>query len=293
MTVEERIAALLGAGVISLTPVEGGYTGALRLRARLSDGRSAFAKVAVEEETAAWLRQEAVVYSQVEAPYLPRLLGWDGSEPPLLLLEDLSAGFWPPPWTAERVAYVRESLRLVAATPPPDGLPALADMRAELAGGWGEIGGEPQAFLTLRLCSPAWLEAALPALRAASERAPLEGESLLHLDVRSDNICFLEGRALLVDWNWACVGNPELDLAAWLPSLQLEGGPPPEELIGTNAGAWAAMLAGFFAARAPRPPPERAGPRLRELQRDQCVVALAWAARALRLPPPDGDKMPP
>ena len=45
--------------------------------------------------------------------------------------------------------------------------------------------------------------------------------------MRSDNLCIRDGRAYLVDWNCACLGNPELDLAAWLPSLACEGGPQP------------------------------------------------------------------
>ena len=30
---------------------------------------------------------------------------------------------------------------------------------------------------------------------------------------------------MLVDWNWAGLGNPLVDLAFWLPSLFMEGGP--------------------------------------------------------------------
>jgi thiamine kinase-like enzyme len=53
---------------------------------------------------------------------------------------------------------------------------------------------------------------------------------LLHFDVRSDNVCFAGDRAVLVDWNWAAIGNPVMDVAARLPSLHAEGGPPPEEI---------------------------------------------------------------
>ena len=47
--------------------------------------------------------------------------------------------------------------------------------------------------------------------------------------MRSDNICFRDGGAIFVDWNWATFGNPLLDLAGWLPSLACEGGPKPWE----------------------------------------------------------------
>ena len=113
---------------------------------------------------------------------------------------------------------------------------------------------------------------------------PLDGEAFLHLDVRSDNLCLLDGQAVLVDWNLAHVGNPLLDVVAWLPSLRLEGGPEPWELVGDSQG-FAALMAGFFAGRAGLPPPPTA-PTVREFQREQAEVALPWAARELGLPAP-------
>jgi aminoglycoside phosphotransferase (APT) family kinase protein len=102
--------------------------------------------------------------------------------------------------------------------------------------------------------------------------------------VRSDNVCFVGDRAVLVDWNWAAIGNPVIDLAAWLPSLHAEGGPPPEEILFGEPEA-ASLIAGFFAARAGLPPPPTA-PKVRHVQLEQLRTALHWAARALALPPP-------
>ena len=84
--------------------------------------------------------------------------------------------------------------------------------------GWTEVESDPAAFLSLGLCSTEWLESALPELLAASERCDVQGEAFLHLDVRSDNICIADGRAVLVDWNWASLGNPLVDLVFWLPT---------------------------------------------------------------------------
>jgi aminoglycoside phosphotransferase (APT) family kinase protein len=153
--------------------------------------------------------------------------------------------------------------------------------------GWEEVAADPEPFLSLGLVSRAWLPAALPTLSAAATEAQLAGDALLHLDVRSDNICLHRGRAYLVDWNWATVGNPTFDLAAWLPSLHAEGGPPPEDVIGDGEGELASLLAGYLSARAGRPPPEGA-PAVRTAQLVQLKTALPWACRALGLPPPDG-----
>jgi Ser/Thr protein kinase RdoA (MazF antagonist) len=124
----------------------------------------------------------------------------------------------------------------------------------------------------------------LPPLREGAERAPIDGDALIHCDVRSDNICLTDRGAVLVDWNQACIANADLDVAGWLPSLRLEGGPEPEELMPDSRGL-AAALAGYFGSRAGLPPPPTA-PRVRPLQLAQLRVALPWAARELGLEPP-------
>src|SRR5205085_7605069 len=84
--------------------------------------------------------------------------------------------------------------------------------------------------------------------------AEVSGESFLHLDVRSDNLCFDGSRTLLVDWNLAAIGNARIELIGWLPSLSVEGGPPPEQLTGSDDAPFAVITAGHFAARAGLPP---------------------------------------
>ena len=104
--------------------------------------------------------------------------------------------------------------------------------------------------------------------------------------VRSDNLCLRDGAAVLVDWNWAVVGNPTVDLAGWASSLTSEGGPPPES-VAPDAPELASLLAGYFAAQAGLPAPAFA-PRVRQVQLSQARVALPWAARALGIEEPGG-----
>jgi hypothetical protein len=283
-SLRERVAAGLGAQVTDSRPALGGYTQAERWVVRMADGRSAFVKGAVDEDTAAWLRAEHRIYANVDASFLPELLAWiDDEEHPVLVLDDLSEAIWPPPWTGRQVSRVRETLREVAATAPPPGLDSLTSLRDYLTN-WPVVAEDPTSFLSLGLCSVPWLERALPELIAAEGSFVLAGDALVHFDVRSDNICFAGKRTLLVDWNGAVVGNPVIDLAAWLPSLHAEGGPAPEELL-PGAPEAAALMSGFFAARAGLTQIEHA-PRVREVQLAQLRTALPWAARALDLPPP-------
>jgi hypothetical protein len=181
-----------------------------------------------------------------------------------------------------RIDAVLASLDGLHETRPPDGIEPL-EARRESVVGWGRIAADPEPLLRTGLCSRAWLDEALPGLARAGEEAELRGDDLLHFDVRSDNLCFLNGRAVLVDWNLACKGNGPFDVAFWLPSLALEGGPEPWEVL-PDAGALAAAVAGFFAARAGLPSPPGA-PTVRDFQRAQAAAALPWAARELGLAP--------
>lgn len=63
-----------------------------------------------------------------------------------------------------------------------------------------------------------------------------------------------------------------------------EGGPAPATIM-PNAGALAALVSGYFAARAGLPPPEGA-PRVRGVQLQQLRTALPWVVLALDLPRP-------
>jgi len=83
----------------------------------------------------------------------------------------------------------------------------------------------------------------------------------------------------------ACVGTPLIDVVAWLPSLRLEQGPEPWEIVADSCGL-APLIAGFFASRAGLPPAPTA-PTVREFQRRQAAVSLRWAARELAISPPE------
>jgi hypothetical protein len=280
--IEERVSAAVGRRVRSVRRVQTrGYAMAFHAITEFDDGSTAFVKAGAEEITSQFLRDELRFYESVQGDFMPRLLGFDQADPPLIVLEDLSDARWPPPWDAAAIESVRESLAAVWATTPPEWVPSVTQERERFLGGWAEVERDPTPFLSLGLCSTEWLEASLPALRAAAESAPVEGDALLHLDVRSDNLCLAHRGAVLVDWNWVHRGNPDLDLAAWASSLHLEGGPPPEELL-PGGGRLGAALAGFFGARAGLPPPPTA-PGVREFQRAQLEVALGWACRELAL----------
>jgi Phosphotransferase enzyme family len=267
----------------------GGHTPARRWIVTLDDGRTAFAKVATDELTASWLRDEHIVYQQLlGASFVPGYVGYyDDGEHPVLALEDLSSGAWPPPWDAAGISALLASLDEMWATDAPPGTALATDDAREIAGGWDEIARSPEPFLRLGLCSDSWLSKYLDTLRSVADEAVFEGDALLHFDVRSDNVCFRpdDGHAVLIDWNLTSVGNPQIDVVFWLPSLEAEGGPAPETVLPDADPGLVSTCAAFFCARAARPPIPTA-PTVREVQLVQARTALPWAARALGLPPP-------
>ncbi len=282
----ERVRRALGATPVAWRVASGhGAPSHRRFVVDLESGGSAFVKIAAFDYIAEWLRDEHHVYAALDGqPFLPRLLGWDDDGlAPALALENLSASKWPPPWDQARIDAVIAALASVHATRPPEGVPPAVESQF----GLDDVATDPQPFLSLGLCSPEWLFEHLPSLSDASAAAEIGGTSFLHFDVRSDNLCLRDGRALLVDWNNACVGNALMDTASWLPSLEAEGGPAPDVVLPDETPglpAIVSLLAGYFCARAGLAPISQA-PHARPLQLMQ-AKSLPWAARLLDLPPP-------
>ncbi len=280
--VAARAAKALGWTPTAWRPVVGGYTPAARYVASAGAER-AFVKVATTPLTAAMLRRESLVYQRLAGPFMPRLIGWDDHETaPLLVIEDLSDARWPPPWDRGSLDMVLDRLAALHATKAA--LRSFTEAHGAELGGWAGVAEDPDPFLSLGLAPREWLVQALPGLIEAEAACRLDGETAAHFDFRSDNICITPAGAKFIDWADASLGNPQLDLGFWLPSLRFEGGPAPEDLL-PNAPEVAAVVSGFFAARAGLPTIPDA-PFVRRVQREQLSAALPWAARALKLPDP-------
>lgn len=254
------------------TVVRTGYSMNEHWTVVFADGTKAFLKCGHIPPSPQWIRDEHALFQSVSGPFMPTFLAFEDGDQPLLVLEDLVPAYWPPPWRDGDVEHVLAALAEVAALRVQ-----LRRVEGFLSNGWHDVAADPAPFLSTGLRDAAWLERMLPKLVAAADAAPLHGDSLLHADVRSDNLCVKDGRCVLVDWNHACIGNPALDVAVWLPSLVLEHGPRPDR-FGVNE--LAPFVAGFFAARAGLSKPAGA-PRVREFQRAQAEVALDWTERTL------------
>jgi thiamine kinase-like enzyme len=276
----ERIERAVGSRPVRYAARPGGYSTADRFAVELADGRSVFVKSAEAPHLADWLRREHEVYASLRGSFIPHLEGFDDDGVrPVLAIEDLSSADWSVHWNDERVGAVLAAVAEIGASEPPPNTPFAREAHAEFWDRWRRVADEPGPFLSLGIRDERWLRRALPRILEAVDAAPFDGTDLCHFDLRSDNMCFRDGEAILVDWNWCSLASSAVDLVAWLPSLRVEGGPPPWEIL-PDAGELAALIAGVWAAVAGLPAPETA-PNVRELQRRQLEVALDWVDREL------------
>jgi hypothetical protein len=278
-----RIANLLGWTPRRWRRAHGGYTPTARFVV-IGETDSAFVKVATTSVTVEMLHREIAVYRSLTASFVPRLIAADDDrDVPILVIEDLSAATWPPPWTGQHVEQVLDAIGAMHATGTALRLGSLLDERDE---GWPKIAESPAPFLSLGLVTDRWLQAALPSLINAERSCELAGNALTHLDLRSDNLCISRDGVKFIDWAEARRSSPRVDLGFFLPSLAYEGGPLPDTIL-PDAPDLAALVSGFFGLRAGLPNIP-GSPFVRRVQHEQLSTALPWAIRALGLPPADG-----
>jgi aminoglycoside phosphotransferase (APT) family kinase protein len=142
---------------------------------------------------------------------------------------------------------------------------------------------------------PEWARRNLERLAALQSEweAASAGETLLHFDLRADNILLTADRVLVVDWPHASLGAGWIELLQILPSIAMQGGPKPWEIfdahpLGRGAPdravtAVLAALAGYFVRQSLLPAPPGL-PTLRGFQRDQGLPAVEWLRRRTRWP---------
>ena len=243
-------------------------------------------------ESPGFHRREAVVSAALpQAPVFPRVLGvYDDGDWVALAFEAIEGRPPAHPWEPRQLEAAVHALDALhdALTPNPvPDAPAAADRLQSLFGGWAELAAldRPPEGLS------AWSARHLDRLAGLESgwRDAVAGSTLLHCDVRSDNLLVTDGGGVVfVDWPHACVGVPVLDLVAWAPSVALEGGPAPEGLLGLSAHGSAAdpgvvavlvaAFAGFLVAHSLRPAPPGL-PTLRAFQGAQGAVAVEWLER--------------
>lgn len=257
-------------------------------------GRAIFVKAVGAElnpDSPRMHRREAVVSTALPASrHVPQLLDvYDDGQWVALAFEAIDGR--PPrhPWDRGELAAALEALGALHEdlTPSPEPhLESAEQYLSRMFGGWAELAAMRRPPVGL----DPWARDHLARLAELEVHWPAatEGRTLLHGDVRSDNLLFGPAGVVFVDWPHAVIGAPLFDLVAWAPSVVLEGGPEPEQLLHGHAPsrdadpdavtALLAAVSGFFVEHSFRPPPPGL-PTVRAFQVAQGEVALAWLRR--------------
>ena len=221
---------------------------------------------------------------------VPRLWGTAELGPWFALVVDDVAGRQPAlPWRDFELDLVLAALHRLAEalTPAPATAPAIAEQLGTDFTGWRTLSGTPgddriDPWPRARLTELAGLEATWAA-RAA-------GSTLLHADIRADNLLLTSDGVMVLDWPHACRGAVFAELVFFAPSVAMQGGPEPAALLGRSCAgrdasrealvAVVCALAGYFTERSLRPPPPGL-PTMRRFQAAQAEVTRRWLATLL------------
>ncbi|MDR6597366.1 aminoglycoside phosphotransferase family protein [Saccharothrix longispora] len=276
----------IGAPVVRAVSQSGGFSPGLAARLELGDGRRVFAKAvgsSANPVSPAMHRREALVAPVVPGPRL--LWSHDDGDWVVLVFEDVPGRTPAVPWVAdewERVhAAVVELSRVVA----PPGFPRVGHDPGVFSG-WRRLAGSPVPGLD------PWAAGRLDELAGweSGWGSASAGTSLLHGDLRADNVLLTPDGVVFVDWPHAMRGAPWVDLVLMLPSVALQGGPEPWDAWASSplshdadpdaVTAVVAAVTGFFVHGSRLPPPPGL-PSLRAFQGAQGVHALRWLRQRL------------
>ncbi len=293
--IEER----LGSTVVMAQTQAGGFSPGLAARLLLADGRRFFAKAVAAERnplSPEMFRREARISEALpEAAPVPRLLWtYDDGDWVALLFSDIEGRTPAEPWLRAELDRVLGALPRLweLLTPSPVAAPTVFENWGEDFGEWRRLAGRSGAASSLA-AADSWAARNLDKLAELADRWPtsLHGETLIHGDLRADNILLTsEGGVVFVDWPGALIGPPWVDLVFMLPSVAMHGIDPEEVFLSSAVGRVAdadlvtSLLAGVCAYFIPRSllPAPPGLPTIREFQRAQGRAALGWLRRRLR-----------
>jgi aminoglycoside phosphotransferase (APT) family kinase protein len=285
-----------GAPVVDAQSQAGGFSPGVASRVVLADGRQAFVKAvhpSANAQAPDLHRREGAVLAALPAETPVPRWQWTLDQGPdgwvVLAIDDVAGRQPAVPWHAEELDRVLAAIEALAARLSPSPIdPAwlgqAGDLIADAERGWATVDTAERAHLD------DWTQRHLDTLVALESgvRDAARGDTLLHQDLRADNLLLTDTGVVVVDWPHARVGQPWIDLLWFAPSVAMQGGPDPETLLRRSASAQGAdpdaidavlaAIAGFFTLGSLLPAPPGL-PTLRVFQAAQGDIARRWLAR--------------
>ncbi len=290
----EALQERLGAPVVRAISQVEGFSPGVAARLRLADGRRVFLKAVsarVNSDARVIYRMEANVARRLPTGVpAPKLL-WMVERGPwtALAFEEIPGRNPRLPWRHQDLARVLGALEILGKklTPAPFRAPIFAVAHRDAFRNWRTLPPPGRASRKdLRGFGP-WVRDHVGELTEAESRweRASRGRTLLHVDVRADNVLLTDREVYFVDWPWAAVGARWLDLLIFLPSVAMQGGPPPWKVFDSHplsrrahesdVDAVLAAVVGYFLFRG-RLPQIVTLPGIRAFQWAQGLEALRW-----------------
>ncbi len=295
--VRARVEEQCGSPVVTATSQGSGFTPGFASVLTCEDGSRHFVKSASEQAQKMFAdayRDEARKLALLPETAPAARLRWTVEEEGWFALgiEHVESRQPHRPWRPADLAAALDALEIVAdtLTPPPDGVTEVS---------FGQDFAEfPSYWEHLRSARPVLPHLEEAAGLAARFEEVCEGDTLVHTDVRDDNVLIRpDGTALYCDWNFPCRG------AAWLDSVFMLIGPRGDGLDveavlserrltrgvpADHVDVVLALLVGYFLRQSDLPVPPTS-PHLRDAQWWQGIVVWDWLCERRGWPRPEGD----
>ena len=285
----------LGSTVECATTQTGGFSPGTAARLVTRNGRRAFVKAVgsvLNPDTPGLLRRERTAMAALPPlPWTPTLLAaYDDGDWVGLLFDDIDGREPVHPWTPDDTDLVFGALSELtdALTPSPWPDAPRPSEETAFGRGWDALREDPPTDLD------SWVRQHLDDLAELQQQARtlVTGESLLHWDIRADNVLVTrDGGVVFVDWAWARLGPGWLDTTLAALDLVVSGsGVDPDLLLArhpctrqtdpADLTAVIVAVAGMLTDRSRAPAP--AGlPTIRSYQRLAADSLTAWMRRRL------------
>jgi aminoglycoside phosphotransferase (APT) family kinase protein len=294
--VRSAIEEACGSPVVTARTQPGGFSPGVAARVVCADQARYFIKTAsgdVNPDTPRFHRREGEILAALDPVIvarhlpIPRLHAVVERDPwTALILEDVAGRHPAEPWQPGELARVVAAVDQLAEvlTPSPIAAPSVGDKFASDFTGWRTLARSSGSDDL-----DPWSRAHLSDLAAleATWAAHAAGDTLLHGDVRADNLLLTPDRVMVVDWPHACLGASVVDLVFFAPSVTMQDGPELDGLLALSSvgrdvdpqslAAVVCAVAGYFTYRSRQPAPPGL-PTVRAFQAAQGVIARRWLA---------------
>jgi hypothetical protein len=293
-TIHRWVERELGSRIVSASTQSGGFSPGAAARLVTAGGRRGFVKAVGSElnpDSPGLLRRERAAMEVMPAlPWTPRMRSaYDDGDWIALLFDDIEGREPAHPWTADDTDLVFGALGDLTAALTPTPWPAAPDLSDAglFRGGWARLLNSPPADLD------PWIAERLDQLREYQQRAraAVVGETLVHWDIRADNVLVTASGVVFVDWAWAARGARWVDTALAALDLVISGSrvdvddllsrhPCTRDTDPLDVTALLASVTGALTerSRAPAPP---GLPTIRDYQRVVADALTLWIRRRM------------